>query len=68
MKAKLTTKYEGSNIKYEIRSGEKGTGKVLWECRSWDNPRATENAERMASDFANANKLTLTNDMEDGLY
>ena len=61
MKAKLTTKYEGSNIKYEIRSGEKGTGKVLWECISWDNPRATENAERMATAFANDNKLTLTN-------
>ena len=68
MKAKLITKYSGGAIKYEIRSGDKGTGKVLWECSSWDNPRATEAAERMASNFANDNKLTLTNDMEDGLY
>jgi len=68
MKAKLTTKYEGSNIKYELRSGEKGTGKVLWECTSWDNPRATENAEQMAAEFIRRNNITVTNSMDEGIY
>jgi len=69
MKAKLTTKHtSNNNIRYQIRSGKKGTGKVLWECNSWDNPRATEQAEVMAAEFVRRNELTLTDDMEQGLY
>jgi|694.fasta_scaffold12342_9 hypothetical protein len=68
MKAKLTTKHTtNNNIRYQIRGGEKGTGKVLWECNSWDNPRATEQAEIMATNFANQQGLTLTNEIEEGL-
>lgn len=60
MKAQLTTKYDrDGNLKYEIKAGEKGKGQTLWTCTSWDNPRATENAERMAASFAKQNGLSL---------
>lgn len=58
-KAQLTTKYVGNDIEYKIKAGEKGKGETLWTCKSWDNPRATENAERMAFDFAKQKGLTL---------
>lgn len=66
--AKLIVKHEGQNLRYQLRSGNKGTGAVLYECTAWDNPRATEQAEQWVSAYAQQNGITINNDMEDGLY
>jgi hypothetical protein len=65
MKAQLTTKYNrDGNLTYEIKAGEKGTGKSLWRCTSWDNPKATEQAERMAWQFAQQKGIKLVEPTE----
>jgi hypothetical protein len=61
MKAKLNITRKGNgDLHYRIQSGEKGTGKTLWECTSWDNPHATEQADTWAKQYAKQHGLSLT--------
>lgn len=44
-KAVLTTKYANENtILMQVRAGTKGTGKVLFSQRYWDNGKASDAA------------------------
>lgn len=64
-RARLTITWSGDDLIYRLRGGDKGTGKIYKEVRSWDNPRATEEAERIIWNYAKANDLRIISDFED---
>lgn len=53
-KAKVvSTKIDSQNSRLALRSGAKGTGKVLWSCTYWhDSPPAVNGAYERARDAA----------------
>lgn len=53
------------NERIELRSGAKGTGKVLWSCNYWpDSSRSVEEMERMLDNFVSNNDIQLVDTIE----
>lgn len=51
---------DSKNERIELRSGAKGTGKVLWACNYWpDSDRSVEEMDRMLTDFVRSNDIEL---------
>ena len=65
-RVRLTVAHASNDdLMFRLRCGEKGTGKILKEVRSWDNPRATEEAGRIIWNYAAANDLHIINNFEE---
>lgn len=56
----VTKERRTGNLNFRLRSGGKGTGKVLQEVISWDNGRAMEEAARILFNYAARNGITVT--------
>lgn len=51
---------DSKNERIELRSGAKGTGRVLWSCNYWpDSDRSVEEMDRLLTDYVRSNDIQL---------